>query len=219
MRVALAVVPAVSAVVGVDVSNSVSESEFSCLRTPGGQGAVEFVIARVYQSVGDVDPDGAQTIKNAKAAGIQNVDGYIFPCVSCGDAAGQVSATVDHLRSSGADFGMLWYDIENYHWGSQGSNQAFIKEMVDEGKKLGIKAGIYTNYNNWATIVGAGWNYPASQGLPVWYAHYDGSASFSDFGAFGGWSKPNIKQYLGDKSSCGVGVDYNWYPAGEDVVV
>jgi hypothetical protein len=43
-------------------------------------------------------------------------------------------------------------------------------------------------------------------------AHYDGSASFGDFGSFGGWSRPAIKQYVGDASECGVGIDKNWYP-------
>ena len=46
----------------------------------------------------------------------------------------------------------------------------------------------------------------------VMIAHYDGNPSYSDFEAFGGWSKPSIKQYLGDKTSCGAGIDYNYYP-------
>ena len=50
------------------------------------------------------------------------------------------------------------------------------------------------------------------------YAHYDNLPSFSDFTAFGGWSTPAIKQYMGDKTSCGVGVDYNWYPDSFDEV-
>jgi hypothetical protein len=41
---------------------------------------VQFGIVRVYQSYGAVDPNGAQTIKNARSAGIPYVDGYIFPC-------------------------------------------------------------------------------------------------------------------------------------------
>lgn len=45
----------------------------------------------------------------------------------------------------------------------------------------------------------------------LWYAHYDNNPSFSDFRAFGGWSKPKIKQYAGDRSVCGVGVDLNFY--------
>ena len=44
------------------------------------------------------------------------------------------------------------------------------------------------------------------------YAHYDGNPSFSDFSAFGGWGKPNIKQYVGDAGLCGADVDKNWYP-------
>ncbi len=47
--------------------------------------------------------------------------------------------------------------------------------------------------------------------VPLWYAHYDGSASFSDYRKIGGWSSPSIKQFKGDTSQCGVGVDLNFY--------
>jgi hypothetical protein len=43
-------------------------------------------------------------------------------------------------------------------------------------------------------------------------AHYDNSPSFGDFRSFGGWTRPAIKQYVGDASLCGIGVDKNWYP-------
>ena len=207
------------AVTGVDVSQPVSQSTFSCLMQPGGQGPVDFAIVRVYQSSGHIDPNGASTIKASHAAGIKNVDGYIFPCYSCGDAAGQVKATVQGLNSAGAKFGMLWYDIEKYHWSSdKAANQGFIKEMIDEGKALGIHAGIYSSRYGWEDIVGT-WSYAADASLPLWYAHYDGKAAFSDFEAFGGWSSPAIKQYLGDKTSCGVGIDYNYYPSGSSIAV
>jgi hypothetical protein len=49
--------------------------------------------------------------------------------------------------------------------------------------------------------------------LPCRYAHYDNNPSFSDFTAFGGWKSPAMKQYIGDGTSCGVGVDYDWYPS------
>lgn len=39
--------------------------------------------------------------------------------------------------------------------------------------------------------------------------HYDGSPSFSDFTPFGGWSAPTIKQFKGDTTLCGKGVDEN----------
>ena len=43
------------------------------------------------------------------------------------------------------------------------------------------------------------------------YAHYDDNPSFSDFEAFGGWSRPAIKQYEGDAVVCGVDIDKDWY--------
>lgn len=213
--VALALAAGAAATTGVDVSESVSESEWECLMTPGEQGSVEFAIPRVYRSSGTVDPYGAATITAARSAGVPYVDGYIFPCYSCGNAGGQVSTTVSSL--SGVDYGMLWYDVETYAWSSsQSSNQAFIQDMIDEGLSLGVVAGIYTNYYNWESVVGLDWDYPASKGLPLWYAHYDDSQSFSDFTAFGGWTSPNIKQYMGDETSCGVGVDYDWYSSSAD---
>ena len=206
------VIPRGEGTVGVDVSQSISTSTWECLETPGGQGSIEFAIPRIYRSSGSVDPNGAATISNAVAAGIKNVDGYIFPCVSCGDAAGQVSDAVASIKGSG--YGMVWYDIENYKWStSTSANQAFVEEMITEGLKLGVSAGIYTTYYNWESIVGLDYDYPSSIGLPLWYAHYDNSASFSDYTAFGGWSSPAIKQYIGDATSCSVGVDYNYYPS------
>lgn len=214
--------------VGVDVSSAVSTETWQCLMRPGGQGPIEFAIPRVYRSSGSVDPNGAQTIKNARAAGIKYVDGYIFPCAPCNATKGagaQVREAVEHLQDEGAEFGMLWYDIERYHWSDdRAQNRAFVQEMVDTGISLGIHAGIYAGYNSWSAIVGADWDYPHSKGLPLWYAHYDGNQDFSDFattekGGYGGWATPNIKQFYGDKTSCGAGIDYNWYPDSTGLVV
>jgi hypothetical protein len=65
----------------------------------------------------------------------------------------------------------------------------------------------------WEGIMGSADACPNFRDLPVWYAHYDGVANFNDWSSvyFGGWSKPSIKQYLGDKVLCGVGIDYNFY--------
>jgi len=46
----------------------------------------------------------------------------------------------------------------------------------------------------------------------LWYAHYDGNPSFSDFSPFGGWNHPNMKQYNGGATVCGVGIDQDWHP-------
>ena len=102
-------------------------------------------------------------------------------------------------------FTTLWYDVEPLSWGSAAENRfvkhgsvimldpchprAFIQKMVDTGKSLGISDGIYSIWSSWSEIVG-NWDYPASQGLPVWYPHYDNNPSFSDFRTFGGAKLP-----------------------------
>ena len=84
----IALLLAATSKIGVDVSSAVDESTWKCLQSPGGQGPVEFAVVRVYRSTGTVDPSGAATIKAARAAGIPNVDGYVFPCVTCAASGG-----------------------------------------------------------------------------------------------------------------------------------
>jgi len=192
------------AVTGVDVSSALG-SAWSCLRSNG----YSFGIIRGYQSGGRLDPNVVANIRNARAAGIPYVDVYIFPCVPCGNPAGQMQTLVRGI--TGENYGMIWLDIERLSWsGDLTTNRNFITGLINEGAALGKKLGVYTNYNNWEAIVGVSWAGAAH--LPLWYAHYDNVPNFNDFQAFGGWTKPNIKQYAGDKTVCGAGVDLNWYP-------
>lgn len=46
----------------------------------------------------------------------------------------------------------------------------------------------------------------------LWYARYDNSPAFTDYGQIGGWAKPDMKQYLGDILVCGVDSDKNYRP-------
>lgn len=79
-------------------------------------------------------------------------------------------------------------------------------------KAKGVTVGIYTSKYMWQNIMG-GFNNCAKFGnLQLWYPHYDGSPSFSDFTPFAGWTKPAIKQYVGDTTACGLGVDLDYYP-------
>ena len=203
----MAVLAVARAAVGVDISQAVSVSSFQCIRN-AGYGS--FAIPRVYQSVGRVDPNGAQTVKNAWAAGVAHVDGYIFPCPKCGNGYGQVQAAVQNLRNAGANIGMLWLDIEgSQYWMDQASNRNFFASMVSGGQAAGVRLGVYTSASQWNPIMGS---YTGGSGFPLWYAHYDNSPSFNDFRSFGGWSKPAMKQYVGDTTVCGVGADLTWYP-------
>ncbi|GAM21124.1 hypothetical protein SAMD00019534_042990, partial [Acytostelium subglobosum LB1] len=195
-------------VYGVDFSSGTDISAFSCLQSNG----YSFAVVRCYESIGQTDPNCPHSIYNAWDGGMQHVDAYIFPCFSCGDGAGQVVAMVNYINSYQAKFGMIWFDIEGpgtYWSDDQGANQAFFNDMVSGAQQAGVNVGVYTSSSQWEPIMGD-WSGGAS--FPLWYAHYDGSPSFDDFSPFGGWSTPAIKQYNGDVTVCGLGVDQNYYP-------
>jgi len=95
----LALIPAIAlATYGVDVSQRVYQSTWSCLKSSYG---ANFAIVRVYQSNGYPDPNGAASINDARAVGIPYVDGYIFPCYSCGNPAGQMDDAINNLQWNG----------------------------------------------------------------------------------------------------------------------
>ena len=73
----------VNATKGVDLSTSASKGAFTCLKEEG----YEFVIVRAYRSLGEPDPSAAINLANAKAAGIENADVYMFPCPKCSKSA------------------------------------------------------------------------------------------------------------------------------------
>jgi GH25 family lysozyme M1 (1,4-beta-N-acetylmuramidase) len=198
----LALAVPVLSTLGVDVS--ALTNTFSCLKSSG----YSFAIVRGYRSSGSVDPNVVTNIRNARAAGIPYVDVYLFPCVPCANPASQATALVNAIK--GENYGTIWVDIEILSWSSSlTSNQQFITTLVNQLKSLGQTVGIYTSYYNWQTIVGVNWSGVSS--LPLWYAHYDNNPSFSDFTAFGGWTRPSIKQYAGDVTVCSTGVDLNFY--------
>jgi hypothetical protein len=90
---------AVYATTGVDVSQSTSQSSFSCMKGYG----YNFAIVRVYQSSGKCDPNGPTTMKNAWNGGMAHVDGYIFPCYSCGNPKKQVCSFIAFVLSSSSN--------------------------------------------------------------------------------------------------------------------
>ncbi len=141
-----------------------------------------------------------------------HVDGYIFPCYSCGNPAGQMDSTISNLKSSNATFGMIWIDVEGTsYWSTdQAANTNFIVAMANEGVAKGVSIGIYTSNSQWSPITGGSTKLSK---YPLWYPHYENTPnpSYSDFVAFGGWSKPAIKQYKGTSSICSASVDYNYY--------
>lgn len=121
---------------------------------------------------------------------MSHVDGYIFPCYSCGDAAGQIDAVISSLSASnvnfkahnaslsaeelsadaaknGATYGMLWIDVEgSQYWSSSTTNNVnFIQEMAKEGVARGVSMGVYTSSSQWSAICGSS---TALSSYPLW---------------------------------------------------
>jgi len=207
------------ATLGVDVSSSVSGSDWSCLKSNG----YTFAITRGWHSSGSLDTTACPNVKAAHGSGIQYVDVYLFPCTSCSaSGSSQVSSMVSGLKSAGctatsgtqgtSNYGMVWLDIEGpgTYWGSNtGTNQNFFKSLLTGCSNTGSVCGVYTSSSQWDPIMGS--SYTGGSSKPLWYPHYDNSASFSDFVPFGGWTKPAMKQYEGDVTVCGVGIDKDYY--------
>ena len=123
----------------------------------------------------------------------------MFPCRGK-SATTQVAEMIKGME--GHEYGKIWLDIEtnpssgcSWSQGSGSSNCHFVTELVDAVKSHGKVPGIYSSYYMWETIMGGAKNCAGVSEVPIWYAHYDNSASFSDWKDFGGWKKPFMKQY------------------------
>uniref|UniRef100_A0A914CFR1 Lysozyme n=1 Tax=Acrobeloides nanus TaxID=290746 RepID=A0A914CFR1_9BILA len=201
-----------NAKIGFDGIASMSPNDFKCLSNNG----YSFFVARAWKSYGNYDETGIQNIKNARAAGWTDTDAYIFPCLesSCAPPANQVEATIDQLRAEQAEFGTLWLDIERYAWpADQQHNRDFITGLIQGAKNRNVNVGVYTNYNNWAAIVGGSWT--GAQDLPLWWADWNGHQDVTTgFSSFGGWTKVAVHQYSGDLKNppCVSDMDQNYKP-------
>jgi len=149
-----------------------------------------------------------------KSGGAASV--YLFPDRNVDDPASQVSGLVTALKNANIyysdhpkayTYDRIWLDIEIEAWsGDKAANVRFIQGLIQGCKNNGVPCGVYTNEYNWSTITG-GWT--GASDLPLWYAHYDGVESCSDFAPFGGWSRAAKKQWKGNVALCGGLVDLN----------
>jgi len=124
-----------------------------------------------------------------------------------------MSTLVSYLNSNCKSYfsGRVWLDIEgSQYWSSSTStNKAWFQNLKDSCATYGVTCGVYSSSSQWSSIFGST-TYSYASDLPLWYAHYDNTASFSDFSTFGGWKSPHAKQYQGDVTQCSIGVDKNW---------
>lgn len=197
-------------VLGIDLAGSYSTSTFQCLKNAGNS----FAIVRAFHSYGSIDTTATASLNNARSSGL-TTDIYMFPC-----RGKSATAQVDEMMSgiSANLYGMIWIDVEtnpssgcSWSGHDSSSNCQFLTDVVNRVKSKGKEVGIYSSASMWTNIFGSKTACPSFSSIKLWYAHYDGSASFSDFSSFGGWTKPYMKQFAGDTKVCSVDLDKNYH--------
>jgi len=202
---------------GADISSFASADAFKCLKKDGYQ----YFVVRAFRSSGTVDPNAAQTLKNAAAAGFtkENLGVYIFPRPlgpggSVMDGGAEMSQMLDFLVHEGAGslFTSVWLDVEGiYKYWSRDLkvNQKFFEQMMTavKTKYKQYSVGVYTSSSQWTPIMSR--TYDGGSHLPLWYAFYDNRAEHTGFKPFGGWLVPRLKQFSENKKLCGITFDEN----------
>eukprot|EP00347_Sterkiella_histriomuscorum_P006160 403353837 len=194
---------------GIDLYPEVQD--FTCLKKAG----YDFAITRAWRSIGVFDQVSLVNLKAAKSTGMDKVDVYLFPCRGM-SAADQVDQLIGNL--TGTDYGTIWLDIETNptqrcSWDNYtgDENCAYVGELVEAVQANDKPVGIYASHYMWMQIFHDYNTCQQFKDLPLWYAHYDGKETFSDFVSFGGWTTPNIKQHTGLANVCDTVVDLNFY--------
>ena len=103
-------------VLGVDSSTLVSEATYAKAK---GEGFTKAIIRGFEEACGEggqVDPNFLGSYKNARAAGITNIDTYWFPCTgstnSCKSFATQIADIAAVFKANSMDIGTIWIDFE-----------------------------------------------------------------------------------------------------------
>jgi hypothetical protein len=101
----------------VDSSSAVSEAIYAKAKGEGFTKAIIRAYEEACGSGGQVDPNFVSSYKNARAAGISNIDAYWFPCTGasnkCKSYATQLSEIGAAFKANSMDITTLWIDIEN----------------------------------------------------------------------------------------------------------
>ncbi|TNV75692.1 hypothetical protein FGO68_gene162 [Halteria grandinella] len=201
---------------GPDSANSFSVSDLQCLRSTG----IQFAIIRGWHSYGAFDQRLLTTLPNALKAGFPSIGVYLFPCRGM-DASQQIQQMMGNLTQYRGNIDRVWLDIEmnpnqGCGWDAHSfeENCKYISEMVDAVKALNYEVGIYASHRGWGIILGSDAACQNFTEIPLWYPHFDQNPTFDDFVSFGGWTKPNIKQYidLTRNTKCGIPVDQDLMP-------
>ncbi|MCJ1292309.1 hypothetical protein MMC34_003859 [Xylographa carneopallida] len=178
------------------------------------------------QKGGAVDPDFVGSYNAARAAGITNIDAYMFACtgtqptgVACKSPSTQLSEFQAVIQSNGMVLGHLWFDVEPASgacnaWNLGASqNLALAQQWTALLRQSSYKWGIYGNGNQWTTMF-ASRSTNIGSDLPLWAVQDDDTPGVSTVTTFmGGWTTAYAKQYDLDTTACGGSVDLDSFTA------
>ncbi len=163
----------------------------------------EFTAIRALTSDGKVDDNLIVNLKNAKDAGLKDIDVYISPCLPC-EPEDQIAAVVNALK--GQQYGKIYINIDVPGWREfKNFNQMFLEDVINGLTKAGIKFGVLSTKAQWEEYFGP--DYSHASRFPLMYESLNKDPSFKDFKPFGGWRKPAAKFFQADASICSLKLD------------
>ncbi|ELP92506.1 lysozyme, putative [Entamoeba invadens IP1] len=177
---------------GTSIYHDTALSTLSCLKSSK---LLDFVIRKAVAPYPDMSC--VYTVQEALNLGLtaSNIDILFEPSMTSSESAEtQVTNLVNFLKSTNVAYTRIWYSTYTTWKSSKTENTAFLEKMMAKAISLG-KAGIVGSKEMWSTNFGASYTYKDAASVPLWYVSPDGDASFGNFVAFGGWSKPTMKTY------------------------
>jgi len=188
-----------SANIGVDVTNYQvpSRSFFDCLAGKN----VSLTILQILDERGNVNTNFLKSYIASKDAKIKYFDALVTVSDSFepSDVCSQVAQALPTSFN-----GTVWLDVENKqsYWSRNVSERIpFLENITTVCKDQGIKVGIYSSSQDWASVFGSqGAGSDILKAVPVWYQNDNQNADFDDFeyAGFGTWETPQMKKYQGD---------------------
>ncbi|GJJ12719.1 hypothetical protein Clacol_006963 [Clathrus columnatus] len=199
-------------VFGVDSSSLVSEATFAKAKSEGFTKAIIRGYEEACSIGGEVDPNFVQTYKNARAAGITNIDTYWFPCTGSGNPCKsfttQLAEIGDTFNANNMDIGTIWIDIEldsticdNWDYGTAG-NLEVAQELISAAKASGFNFGIYSSPGEWGDVFGSE-SVVLDDSVSLWFADFNNVETITLNAPFGGWTAAVGHQYT-DVSASGL---------------
>ncbi|KAF7632190.1 hypothetical protein Mgra_00008375 [Meloidogyne graminicola] len=178
----------------------ISTSKFNCLKQ---ELSPQFIVINAGRA--------AESIKNAREAGIEDIDIYIYPCIKCGNNASETIINVlDELKNNNSTIRMIWLGITDYLECDLDKeyNIKYINEIINILNKRKQPFGIYSNKEDWELITG---NIQKYKNIPLWYTNFDNENNFNDYinNQFDTEHFPEISESTESKNGKeGVEIDY-----------